>query len=100
MFLFYLYFHKYSQWNEVYDVLCQHHDHIHDNGIGFNEKNYKSFETPFSKINKEFGCKGIGRFTAQNREPEYPRNLESLAAWIRRNRSMSIRVIKVPFTCL
>ena len=34
-----------------------------DNGIGFNEKNYKSFETPFSKINKEFGCKGIGRFT-------------------------------------
>lgn len=36
---------------------------ITDNGIGFNEKNYKSFETPFSKINKEFGCKGIGRFT-------------------------------------
>ena len=36
---------------------------ITDNGIGFNGKNYKSFETPFSKINKEFGCKGIGRFT-------------------------------------
>ncbi|SEG15951.1 hypothetical protein SAMN05421847_1578 [Halpernia humi] len=36
---------------------------ITDNGIGFNEKNYKSFETPFSKINKQFGCKGIGRFT-------------------------------------
>lgn len=36
---------------------------ITDNGIGFNSKNYKSFETPFSKINKEFGCKGIGRFT-------------------------------------
>ena len=36
---------------------------ITDNGIGFNEKNYKSFETPFSKINKEYGCKGIGRFT-------------------------------------
>jgi hypothetical protein len=36
---------------------------ITDNGIGFNEKNYKSFETPFSKINKKFGCKGIGRFT-------------------------------------
>ncbi len=36
---------------------------ITDNGVGFNEKNYKSFETPFSKINKEFGCKGIGRFT-------------------------------------
>jgi len=36
---------------------------ITDNGIGFNAKNYKSFETPFSKINKEFGCKGIGRFT-------------------------------------
>ncbi|PQJ77962.1 hypothetical protein [Polaribacter porphyrae] len=36
---------------------------ITDNGIGFNQKNYKSFETPFSKINREFGCKGIGRFT-------------------------------------
>lgn len=36
---------------------------IIDNGIGFNSKNYASFETPFSQINKEFGCKGIGRFT-------------------------------------
>ena len=36
---------------------------ITDNGVGFNEKNYKSFETPFSKINKKYGCKGIGRFT-------------------------------------
>lgn len=37
---------------------------ISDNGIGFDEENYDSFETPFTKINKEFGCKGIGRFTA------------------------------------
>jgi hypothetical protein len=36
---------------------------ITDNGVGFNEKNYKSFETPFSKVNKDYGCKGIGRFT-------------------------------------
>nr|WP_289622582.1 hypothetical protein [Bacteroides intestinalis] len=36
---------------------------IIDNGEGFTEKNYKSFETPFSKINKKYGCKGIGRFT-------------------------------------
>jgi hypothetical protein len=36
---------------------------ITDNGIGFNTKNYKSFETPFSQINSEYGCKGIGRFT-------------------------------------
>lgn len=36
---------------------------ITDNGIGFTEKNFQSFETPFSKINKAFGCKGVGRFT-------------------------------------
>ncbi len=36
---------------------------ITDNGIGFNEDNFKSFGTPFTKINKEYGCKGIGRFT-------------------------------------
>ncbi|MAM17374.1 hypothetical protein K1F50_04105 [Muricauda oceani] len=36
---------------------------ITDNGIGFTDKNYRSFETPFSQANKEFGCKGIGRFT-------------------------------------
>ncbi|WP_419802132.1 hypothetical protein [Mucilaginibacter sp.] len=36
---------------------------ITDNGIGFTEKNFKSFETPFSKVNRDFGCKGIGRFT-------------------------------------
>lgn len=36
---------------------------ISDNGIGFTEKNFKSFETPFSKTLRDFGCKGIGRFT-------------------------------------
>jgi hypothetical protein len=37
---------------------------IIDNGIGFNEENYKSFKTPLSQLHKEkFGCKGIGRFT-------------------------------------
>ena len=36
---------------------------IVDNGIGFTEENYNSFAQPFSKINKKYGCKGIGRFT-------------------------------------
>lgn len=36
---------------------------VSDNGVGFTTKNFKSFETPFSKINKDYGCKGIGRFT-------------------------------------
>ncbi len=36
---------------------------IIDNGLGFDDANFKSFETPFTKINKEYGCKGIGRFT-------------------------------------
>ena len=37
---------------------------VSDNGIGFNERNFKSFETPHSNIlRKEFGCLGVGRFT-------------------------------------
>ena len=36
---------------------------VSDNGLGFNEENYKSFETPFTRINKKYGCKGVGRFT-------------------------------------
>ncbi|MGN6215265.1 hypothetical protein [Parafilimonas sp.] len=36
---------------------------VSDNGIGFTNKNFESFETPFSKTLKEFGCKGVGRFT-------------------------------------
>jgi hypothetical protein len=36
---------------------------VTDNGVGFNSENFNSFETPFSKVNKEYGCKGIGRFT-------------------------------------
>ncbi|RPD40065.1 hypothetical protein [Chitinophaga barathri] len=34
-----------------------------DNGVGFNKRNFESFETPFSQVNKDHGCKGIGRFT-------------------------------------
>ncbi len=44
---------------------------IIDNGIGFTSKNYRSFETPFSQINKDFGCKGIGRFTVLAAFDEY-----------------------------
>lgn len=36
---------------------------ITDNGEGFTEANFKSFQQPFSKFNKKYGCKGIGRFT-------------------------------------
>lgn len=36
---------------------------IVDNGEGFTESNFKSFQQPFSKYNKKYGCKGIGRFT-------------------------------------
>lgn len=36
---------------------------IIDNGEGFTEENFTSFKKPFSKYNKKFGCKGIGRFT-------------------------------------
>ena len=34
-----------------------------DNGEGFTEANFQSFQQPFSKCNKQYGCKGIGRFT-------------------------------------
>jgi len=34
-----------------------------DNGEGFTDINLSSFKTAYSRKNKEFGCKGIGRFT-------------------------------------
>ncbi len=36
---------------------------IVDNGEGFTEENFTSFKKPFSKVNKKYGCKGVGRFT-------------------------------------
>ena len=36
---------------------------IVDNGEGFTQANFDSFNAPFSKMNKKYGCKGIGRFT-------------------------------------
>ena len=36
---------------------------IVDNGEGFTEANFKSFQQPFSKYNRKYGCKGVGRFT-------------------------------------
>ncbi len=36
---------------------------IIDNGEGFNEENFASFSKPFSKYNRKYGCKGVGRFT-------------------------------------
>ena len=34
-----------------------------DNGDGFTSKNLHSYKTAYSRTNKAFGCKGIGRFT-------------------------------------
>lgn len=36
---------------------------IVDNGEGFTNNNYLSFCMPYSNINKQYGCKGVGRFT-------------------------------------
>jgi hypothetical protein len=36
---------------------------ITDNGVGFDDANYKSFNTAYSQKNKDKGCKGVGRFT-------------------------------------
>ncbi len=56
---------------------------IIDNGIGFNANNYKSFQTPFSQINKDFGCKGIGRFTVLAAYKDFivESNYEENAVW-------------------
>lgn len=56
---------------------------IIDNGIGFNTNNYKSFQTPFSQVNKDFGCKGIGRFTvlAAYKDFVVDSNYEENATW-------------------
>lgn len=35
---------------------------IEDNGTGFNEENYASFNTAYSTLKIKKGCKGIGRF--------------------------------------
>lgn len=60
---------------------------ITDNGLGFNTKNYTSFETPFSQINSEFGCKGIGRFTVLAAYEEYlvDSSYKEDAKWYRRS---------------
>lgn len=34
-----------------------------DNGEGFTDENLKSYKTAYTHKNKDFGCKGIGRFT-------------------------------------
>lgn len=36
---------------------------ITDNGVGFNEENYRSFHTYMSSLKSAIGCKGIGHFT-------------------------------------
>lgn len=36
---------------------------IIDNGEGFTDQNFSSFETAYSDVNSEYGCKGIGTFT-------------------------------------
>ncbi|SDH03933.1 Histidine kinase-, DNA gyrase B-, and HSP90-like ATPase [Pedobacter terrae] len=36
---------------------------IIDNGVGFDDDNFKSFNTAYSEKNRDRGCKGVGRFT-------------------------------------
>lgn len=35
---------------------------VTDNGVGLNDENYKSFNTAYSTLKVQKGCKGIGRF--------------------------------------
>lgn len=60
---------------------------IVDNGIGFTEENYNSFAQPFSKINKKYGCKGIGRFTilAMFEKMEIVSTYKEGDTWYKRN---------------
>ncbi|WP_156305776.1 ATP-binding protein [Sphingobacterium endophyticum] len=36
---------------------------IKDNGIGFDDENFRSFNMAYSEKNRSRGCKGVGRFT-------------------------------------
>ena len=63
-----------------------------DNGIGFNTKNYQSFNTPFSQVNKDYGCKGIGRFTVLAAYNDFliESNYKENETWYRRDFRFSI----------
>lgn len=65
---------------------------IIDNGIGFNTRNFQSFEIPFSQINKEFGCKGVGRFTALAAYEQYlvDSNYQENGQWYNRIFSFTV----------
>jgi hypothetical protein len=65
---------------------------IIDNGVGFNSKNYESFQTPFSQINRNFGCKGIGRFTvlAAYKDFEVDSNFQENKVWHNRKFKFSM----------
>lgn len=74
---------------------------IIDNGIGFNTKNYLSFETPFSQINKDYGCKGVGRFTVLAAYEKYlvDSNYQENGKWFNRVFSFTVQkeVNKIDF---
>jgi hypothetical protein len=36
---------------------------VTDNGVGFHEKNFVSFQTPYSDALEDYGCLGVGRFS-------------------------------------
>ena len=60
---------------------------VTDNGLGFNTRNYLSFETPFSQVNSEYGCKGIGRFTVLAAYEEFiaDSNFKEDGNWFKRS---------------
>lgn len=56
---------------------------ITDNGIGFTERNYLSFQTPHSDTLEEYGCLGVGRFSilAAFREMKIRSNFRLNGKW-------------------
>lgn len=72
-----------------------------DNGIGFNTKNYQSFNTPFSQVNKDYGCKGIGRFTVLAAYNDFliESNYKENETWYRRDFRFSIDNEIEPLSC-
>lgn len=48
--------------NEVPELGFIEGFHVIDNGVGFNQANYKSFNTAYTDYKIKHGCKGIGRF--------------------------------------
>lgn len=58
-----------------------------DNGGGFNDKNMLSYKTAYSHENRDYGCKGVGRFTvlAAFREIQVTSTYFQNGSWLERS---------------